>query len=574
LVWESKHMQSNIFLKALLVMPAALSIALFSGSPTLAAEEVDEAQQLIGQSAPAVDSAPVSSSAPLSSTPDAALLDQINRYTDEASRESISQVTSISQLSDVQPTDWAFQALQSLVERYGCIAGYPDGTYRGSRAMTRYEFAAGMNACLDRVNELIAAGLADVVTREDLATLQRLQEEFAAELATLRGRVDGLEARTAELEANQFSTTTRLVGRTQFFVAGAFDEDDDLDTDPFEVDDDDDSNNGEGIDPASQIFFGYRVRLSFDTSFTGTDLLRARLQARNIPNFGSDPIGFQASGNSSGNVQLDDLYYRFRAGDRLGFLIGAEGVDIDDLVPSVTYPLGASSDSGALSEFADPRQYETGFAGTGAAFGVSYDLVDQDNFGVNLSGGYVADNAADPTQRNGLFNGDYSAIGQLTFTSDLFDLALTYVNAYSVGAEFNARLYDVEGPQIANTYGAQVNFKLFDNSVQIGGGGALINVNGIGTAADYEIWSYQGTLAFPNLGGEGNLLGLVAGVLPYTRELEDQTTDTGFLGEVFYRYALTDNIALTPSVIYISDPFNDNDNSETIIGALRTTFSF
>jgi len=40
--------------------------------------------------------------------------------------ESMSQVTSVSQLSEVKPTDWAFQALQSLVERYGCIAGYPN----------------------------------------------------------------------------------------------------------------------------------------------------------------------------------------------------------------------------------------------------------------------------------------------------------------------------------------------------------------------------------------------------------------------------------------------------------------
>jgi hypothetical protein len=67
------------------------------------------------------------------------------------------QVNSVSQLSDVKPTDWAFQALQSLVERYGCIVGYPDGTYRGNRAMTRYEFAAGLNSCLDRVSELIPA---------------------------------------------------------------------------------------------------------------------------------------------------------------------------------------------------------------------------------------------------------------------------------------------------------------------------------------------------------------------------------------------------------------------------------
>ena len=69
------------------------------------------------------------------------------------------QVTSVTQLSDVQPTDWAFQALQSLVERYACIAGYPDSTYRGDRAMTRYEFAAGLNACLDRITELIASSL-------------------------------------------------------------------------------------------------------------------------------------------------------------------------------------------------------------------------------------------------------------------------------------------------------------------------------------------------------------------------------------------------------------------------------
>ena len=118
------------------------------------------------------------------------------------------QVNSVSQLSEVKPTDWAFQALQSLVERYGCMAGYPDGTYRGNRAMTRYEFAAGLNSCLDRVSELIAAGTTNLITREDLAIVQKLQAEFARELSVLRGRVDTLDARTAQLEANQFSTTT------------------------------------------------------------------------------------------------------------------------------------------------------------------------------------------------------------------------------------------------------------------------------------------------------------------------------------------------------------------------------
>lgn len=109
--------------------------------------------------------------------------------------------------------------MQSLVERYGCIAGYPGRTYRGNRALTRHEFAAGLNACLDRVNELIAASTSDLVRKEDLATLQQLQTQFAAELAALRGRVDSLEARSTILE-KQFSTTAKLTGEAIFSVAG------------------------------------------------------------------------------------------------------------------------------------------------------------------------------------------------------------------------------------------------------------------------------------------------------------------------------------------------------------------
>ena len=71
----------------------------------------------------------------------------INGVSDYAASEE--QVTSITQFSDVYPTDWAYQALASLIERYGCVAGYPNGTFRGNRAMTRYEAAALLNACLD-----------------------------------------------------------------------------------------------------------------------------------------------------------------------------------------------------------------------------------------------------------------------------------------------------------------------------------------------------------------------------------------------------------------------------------------
>lgn len=141
---------------------------------------------------------------------------------DLTTSSSMEQVTSVSQLSDVQPGDWAFEALRSLVERYGCIAGYPDGTFRGNRALSRYEFAAGLNACLNQVERLISANVSDFVRKPDLVTLQRLQEEFKVELASLGTRVDKLEGRVATLENNQFSTTTKLIGQVEFGLTRAF----------------------------------------------------------------------------------------------------------------------------------------------------------------------------------------------------------------------------------------------------------------------------------------------------------------------------------------------------------------
>ena len=62
----------------------------------------------------------------------------VSDYVATSSGNSLDQVTSVTQFSDVYPTDWAYQALANLVETYGCVAGYPNGTFRGNRAMTRY----------------------------------------------------------------------------------------------------------------------------------------------------------------------------------------------------------------------------------------------------------------------------------------------------------------------------------------------------------------------------------------------------------------------------------------------------
>ena len=244
----------------------------------------------------------------------------------------LSQVTSVSQLSDVQPTDWAFQALQSLVERYGCIAGYPDGTFRGNNFMTRYEFAAGLNACLDQIVSIVDGG--DGLDPSDLATIRRLQEEFAAELVTLRGRVDGLEARTAELEANQFSTTTKLEGEAIFAVYGIAAGDNVF---------------GEDIDQVPA--FGYRSRLEFHTSFTGEDLLLTRLQSSNIPAFSDVSTGYPEgdlffADDSGGAVEVDALLYQFPLGRANVSLIANAGA-ADDIASTVNPFFDGDGGSGA-----------------------------------------------------------------------------------------------------------------------------------------------------------------------------------------------------------------------------------
>ncbi len=159
----------------------------------------------------------ISSTSVLAQSTTNKLLQQVEQYGKETQNNSINQITNVNQLRDVSPTDWAYEALRSLVDRYGCISGFPNQTYRGNQPLSRYEFAAGLNSCLNQIERLIASQ--GSVGQEDIDTINRLSQEFEAELASLGGRVDELESRTAVLEDSQFSTTTKLAGEAIFGIA-------------------------------------------------------------------------------------------------------------------------------------------------------------------------------------------------------------------------------------------------------------------------------------------------------------------------------------------------------------------
>ncbi|PPS44301.1 iron uptake porin [Chroococcidiopsis sp. TS-821] len=518
----------------------------------------------------------------------------------EFNSNALSQVTSVSQLSDVQPTDWAFQALQSLVERYGCIAGYPDGTYRGNRALTRYEFAAGLNACLDRVNELIATATANQVTREDLATLQRLQEEFAAEVATLRGRTDALEATVAELEANQFSTTTQLTGEVIVGAAGIIS-----------------GQDADGNDLDESIILGQRTRLEFNTSFTGSDQLYTLISTGNFPGF-SEVTGITEgelafTQDEANNVGLESLLYSFPLGETTEVVLGFTGGAFYDYTDTLNV-LDGDGGSGALSAFGTRNPIYN--LGDGAGVGIRQQLGNN----LELSLGYLATDASSPLDGSGLFNGPYAGIAQLVLRpSDRFNIGLTYINSYNASdtgagssrasfARFddaffeNLNLEPVEIPTVSNSYGVQLSWQISNNFV-IGGWAGYTNtrllstLGGLLERGDSDIFNYAVTLAFPDLGREGNLLGIIVGMEPRLTStgvalnpvaaadliaanpglvLPDLGTDEDLSLhiEAFYQLQLTDNLAITPGVIWITAPDFNNANQDIVIGAIRTTFSF
>ena len=489
-------------------------------------------------------------------------------------QQPMSQINDVNQLRDVSSTDWAYEALRSLVDRYGCIIGYPNQTYRGTHTLARYEFAAGLNACLNQIERLI--GDYQTVSRSDLDTLLRLMQEFQAELAILRGRTDGLQARIGELEVTQFSTTTKLTGEVIFGLAGVVA-----------------GSKNNGDDDIDRVtVFGNRNRLDLETSFTGEDTLFTRLSTGNFPSFAEETgtfagdLGFAAPEDN--DLDLEILFYNFPLGDDTEVIIGAAGLAADDIVNTVNF-LDGDGGSGAISAFGTRNPIYLPPADAG--LGITHSLGDK----LEISAGYLASPANDPTEGNGLFNGPYSALGQILFTpTEKIALAATYVHSYNQSdtetgsslanlQSFTEKRFGEAVPTVSNSYGLQTSWAISDKII-IGGWGAfskvitLSSLNGQIDRGSQNVINWAATLAFPDLGKEGNVAGIIVGREPYVSDssIEGLGDDDDFSWHVegFYQYEITDNVSITPGLIWITAPDSDEENDDIIIGTIRTTLTF
>jgi Carbohydrate-selective porin, OprB family/S-layer homology domain len=455
-----------------------------------------------------------------------------------ASGLEFAQATSVAELSDVAPTDWAYQAVKTLIDRYGLITGYPDGTFRGDRALTRYEFASILAVVLENIQRFNDR-------EEDLRTIRRLQAIYQDALNELKLRTDRFDRLLLDLERQQFSTTTKFSGRTDFVLTN-------------------------GTNAKATLIS--RTRLNFNTSFSGPDLLVTQLEAGNdgqdaiaanqvrqgnrLSTFGllADGGGLDVAGVPS-QVRLRKLYYRFNPSKNLAVAVGT-AIPPSDFIDRNSFA-NTSGQNFASSFFGNNPlivQNEIDRFG-GAGFAVDWQLRQN----LSLRGLLSAVDAASP--QDGLFGDRYQASLEAEYQFQLpITLRLQYTNARINGTSINA--FGLNGEWAITRQASMF--------VRLGFG----SYNGFNTILNQDLelspksWALGGTLR--NFIIPGSKAGLAFGQPFISPDLGNRTQTNV---EAYFGILLNDSINFSPSLLYIANP--DNQKGASVWQwAVRMTFTF
>ncbi len=425
---------------------------------------------------------------------------------------------------------------------------------------------------ITQVHQLLKVSSLDLSDETKPAT----NSNFVRETNILDDSIKEIENRTTVVEANQFSTTTKLRGEAVFglgsILAGSKE------------------NSESSIERVP--FLGSQINLELATSFTGEDELSIELEAANLPNLADVTNTFQGelsfSGSNNNNLELDLIAYNFLLGDNLEIIIGTTGLAADDIAETINFLEGNNGAEGAISNFGSLNPiYETS---GDAGLGIVYQLGET----IEISAGYLA-SLNEPTEEGGIFNASYGAIAQAIISpSDRLSLAFTYIHSRNQSdTDSGSNLANLQSfteeeseeavPTVSNSYGAEFSYEL-SNSLAIGGWGGLSKVITLSTLSGeieqgtQDVWNWAINLAFADLIKEGNLGGVVIGAEPWVTDSsinnvgEDENMSLHI--ETFYQYRLSDNIAITPGIVWITAPSNNNQEDNLVIGAIRTTFTF
>jgi Carbohydrate-selective porin, OprB family len=560
----------------------------------------------------------------------------------EASAEQIEQAA---QATEIKPGDWAYQTLQALSTKYDC-ANAPTG----GKILSREEFATSLNSCVTSMEQLVArrkprraikkrrpapapelapeptpevlppapaptpvappepeVQAEEAVTQQDLDRLKQLVQSFGTELQSLDARIEALDKKTADLKAQSFSTTTKLNGEVIFSLSGYGGR-----------------GTGVGANPTSNTILGDRIRLNFDTSFTGKDLLRTRLQTRNLTAFNSGVTGSNMTRlgydggdlvtpgtattyNNSTGVSL--LKYNFPISPETKIITEVIGAEFNDEYYNFN-PALESSGNGALSRFGRFNPVYR-LSNDGAHVGVDHKFSKE--LGLALAyGAPIANSASNPAQganSGGIFNGSNVFFGQVRISpSEDLNLGLVYAHSFHTNGS-NLAGGTVSGipavaaapgvvatpanpgadnpfgstPTSANHYSFLASYKVSPNFVLSGWAGFTEAIREAAGGGNASSSNYAVTLAFPDFGQKGNSLAFVLGIPPKLNSRSGPTgtasagsvnPNTSYHLEALYKVKLSDNLSITPGIIFITNPEHNSANPTEYVGSVRTTFKF
>jgi len=471
----------------------------------------------------------------------------------------VSDYTSTSEVqnfSDVYPTDWAFQALTSLAERHGCAVANPSGS------ITRYEAASLLNKCLGNVAQ---------VNDEE----RRLINEFAPELAVIKGRIDGLESRVGEFEAGQFSNTTKLTGKASFIVGSVT------------------SDTAGATDDGLTMEYSYTMNMN--TSFTGRDLLYARIKSGDVEGyFGDKSEGTYLSAAGSGKaltasstttydfVKIDKLWYQFPIGDTMTGWVGPriENYYMLASAPSIYKPITKQFALGGNgSVYGSSTTGGFGFAWTQA-------VDDPSDSRWEASAAYTSKGTKDDNNRMGLFGEDAASalLTKVGYGSPRYQvsIAAAFKNNGWVDEYFATTKAQARGTQSSETaIGLRAYWKPEENgwvpAIQLGMDTTTIDGNGH-RVKEADGWMIG--LGWKDVLIDGNSAGFAYGSRMSASAFGTAQTDTAETEaatdpkqwEAYYNFKVNDNVSITPAVFGNEQPANGtNDNTGYVV---LTNFRF
>ena len=533
---------------------------------------------------------------------------------DRPGNEAPADFMPVHELLDVAPDDWAFQALQNLVEQHGCLAGYPDGTFRGDQALSRYEFATVLDVCMNVIVEQTGDAAA---AEEDLRVLQQLQQDFADEIISVEDQVTRLENEVATLRQQQTSPVLKLSGfawmdiNAATFAGGLKRET------GFRVSPGSSERFIETIDEEpAPIFTGY-VWLDLNASFTGSDRLLLQLAAgtgtpilNNVVSAGLEYTYGANFTNQPGGVEpfefvIRQLSYQFPVGDRLSFVVGPR-MNVYDYFEYNPYHYYFFDNGPAFNFTSFNSANSTLFApfdrGGGAI--AMWQISDQ----LELKAAYLAANNEflpgflSPLSNSdeGIFGGTNSLMAELTYRpSPTVGIRLLYNRARLDAVNGNIGRFGDGEPVLGiidDGFGGFIDDTVADVfaigahwevSREFGFFGQYsygsLDVSPLDPdipGGDIRVQAYQLGVAFPHLFKE-NALGMISFVVPqdYLEGREFLVSGGGDGGtqtewEISYYYPVNDHISLLPSIYIINNPNNFSDNPTIFVFNLRTELRF